>query len=96
MAKPAITSPIVDVIQVMDFTPANEQTICKQDIIAITDESAANEVYTSLAQPEPNTNQTGVTGARTISGTTTTHYKDLSNITGYITNLMGHIYVGTI
>lgn len=95
MAKPAITTPIVDVIQVMEMTPASETTVVKQDIIAITDESADNSVYSSLAVTEPNLNQTSPVPPTATTPTRSTVSSDLATVTGTISNLRGTIYVGT-
>lgn len=95
MAKPAITNPIVDVIQVIEMTPASETTVVKQDIIAITDESADNSVYTSLAVTEPNLNQTNPAPPAVTTPTRSTVSSDLATVTGTISNLRGTIYVGT-
>lgn len=93
MAKPTITDPIVDVIQVIEMTPASETTLVKEDIIAITDDSADNSVYSSLLPTQPNNNEAGSAAPATPTRSVTS--SDLATVTGTITNLRGTIYVGT-
>lgn len=94
MAKPAITTPVTDEIQVFDKTPANEGTITKQDIIATT-EGAPNAVYSSLAVHEPNLAEIDDDAPVVTPPTSTDNWKDLKTVTGYKTTLRGHIYEGT-
>lgn len=87
MAKPAITTPIVDVIQVVEKTIDAGEKLSKQDIIAITDNSADNSVYTSVLPEQPNNNE-----ANSASPATPTHSvasSDLKAVTGTISNLRG-------
>lgn len=95
MAKPTITDQIVDVIQVIDTTPASETTVVKQDIIDIADSGLDNGVYTSLAQTEPNLNQTEPAPPAAGTPTRSTVSSDLKTVTGTISTLRGTIYVGT-
>lgn len=94
MAKPAIVTPVEDTIQVITDTALNEQTITKEDVIAITDDSADNAVYSSTAQTQPNIAEADAAPAF-VPVTSSVRSSDLKTVTGTKETLRGTIYFGT-